>query len=89
MGRGKTYAKGITAINPAWLATLGKGSCTFSKPEVPPKMVGKKGGKGVVEMTKEGERDVLVTPHFGDLGVDLPPVKMKQRREGTRWVLVE
>jgi ATP-dependent RNA helicase DHX37/DHR1 len=24
---------GVTAINPAWLATLGKGSlCTFSKP---------------------------------------------------------
>ena len=50
---------------------------------------GKGGRKGIVEQVKEGEREVLVTPHFGDLGVDLPPVKMKQRREGTRWVLME
>ncbi|KAI5825792.1 P-loop containing nucleoside triphosphate hydrolase protein [Schizophyllum commune Tattone D] len=30
----KIWLKGITAINPAWLATIGKGSmCTYSKPK--------------------------------------------------------
>lgn len=85
---GKAWAKGITKINPGWLATLGKSSCSFSRPEVVPGR-GIKGKKGKVEELKEGEREVVVTPHFGDLGVDLPQVRMKQRREGTRWVLVE
>lgn len=85
---GKNYAKGITSINPVWLSTLGKSSCTFSKPELAGVKLGKaKSSK--LEQVKEGEREVFVTPHFGDLGVDLPPVRMKQRREGTRWVLVE
>jgi ATP-dependent RNA helicase DHX37/DHR1 len=42
-------------------------------------------GKGT---EKDGdERDVFVTPHFGSLGVELPAVKVKQRRVGGRWVL--
>ncbi|WWD17862.1 hypothetical protein CI109_102306 [Kwoniella shandongensis] len=85
----KTWMKGNTKINPAWLTSLGKGLCTFSKPmDVPGKLIGgvKKvqGGTGTVE-----EREVFVTPHFKDLGVDLPVIKMKQRKEGPRWVLVE
>lgn len=86
-GRGRTWVKGVTKINPGWLSSLGKGSCTFSKPEVAVTKGRAAGGK-IVQL-KEGEREVLVTPHFGDLGVDLPVVRMKQRREGTRWVLVE
>lgn len=31
-------------------------------------------------------RDAYVTPHFGDLGVDLPALKVKQRLEKGRWV---
>jgi hypothetical protein len=41
-------------------------------------------------LEKEGDvREVFVTPHFKDLGVDLPAIKMKQRREGARWVVCE
>ncbi|KAL4251928.1 hypothetical protein ABKN59_002637 [Abortiporus biennis] len=28
----RVYIKGVTAIHPAWLSTLGKSQCTFSKP---------------------------------------------------------
>ncbi|WVQ85563.1 hypothetical protein IAT38_007729 [Cryptococcus sp. DSM 104549] len=83
----KPWMKGVTKINPAWLTSLGKGLCTFSKPvEMPSKAkaLGRQVGKG-----GEEERDVYVTPHFKDLGVDLPVMKMKQRKEGTRWVLLE
>jgi hypothetical protein len=31
-------------------------------------------------------RDAYVTPHFGDLGVDLPALKVKQRLDKGRWV---
>ena len=84
---GKAWVKGITSLHPAWLASLGKSACSFSKPEAPP--VGVKRAKGKMEEIKEGEREVLVTPHFADLGVDLPPIRVKQRRQGTRWVMVE
>jgi ATP-dependent RNA helicase DHX37/DHR1 len=89
-GEGKRWMKGVTRINPGWLASLGKGLCTFSTPrEMPGK--GKSGnGIGIAAMGgKEDERDVVVVPHFRDLGVDLPAVRRKQRRKGTRWVLVE
>jgi ATP-dependent RNA helicase DHX37/DHR1 len=84
----KAWMKGITKINGAWLPTLGKGLCSFSRPvDVPGKVSAK-----TLEMQggKQGDvREVLVVPHFGALGVDLPPVKKKQRREGARWVLVD
>lgn len=76
--------KGVTKINPGWLSTLGKGMCSFSKPV---EAIMK--GRGKREDVREGEREVVVVPHFRDLGVDLPGVRRKQRREGTRWVLVE
>lgn len=84
----KAWMKGITKINGAWLPTLGKGLCSFSRPvDVP----GKVSAKSLeLQGGKQGDvREVLVVPHFGALGVDLPPVKKKQRREGARWVLVE
>ena len=83
-GEKKTYMKGSTSVNPSWLAELGKGQCTWSKPE---ELQVKGRGKG--DDVKEGEREVWVIPHFGDLAVDLPPKKMTQRRDGTRWVLVQ
>jgi ATP-dependent RNA helicase DHX37/DHR1 len=84
----KAWMKGITKINGAWLPTLGKGLCTFSRPvDVP----GKISARALeIQGGKQGEeREVLVVPHFGALGVDLPPVKKKQRREGARWVLLD
>ncbi|WRT64167.1 uncharacterized protein IL334_001096 [Kwoniella shivajii] len=83
----KTWIKGLTKINPTWLTTLGKGLCSFSKPIEMPKT------KSTIITTKNKsgveEREVYVTPHFKDLGVDLPIMKMKQRKEGPRWILVE
>ena len=80
----RPWMRVVTQINPAWLSALGKGMCSYSRPTE----VGREGGSKVAEV-KEGERVVSVVPHFRDLGVDLPAVKMRQRREGTRWVLVE
>jgi ATP-dependent RNA helicase DHX37/DHR1 len=80
----RPYLKGITKIQPAWLAVLGKDMCTFSRPVDPP------GAASKARLNPAGnEREVIVVPHFGDLGIDLPPVKRKQRREGTRWVMME
>ncbi|WVQ70890.1 hypothetical protein IAR50_000415 [Cryptococcus sp. DSM 104548] len=80
----KPWMRNITKINPAWLPSLGKSLCTFSRPmEMPTKGMGKRVGEN------DNEREVFVTPHFKDLGVDLPVQKKKQRREGTRWVLVD
>lgn len=77
--------KGVTKVHGSWLAVLGKDICTFSRPLETPGMRAKMGQKAA----NETEREVIVVPHFGDLGVDLPPVKRKQRREGTRWVTLE
>jgi ATP-dependent RNA helicase DHX37/DHR1 len=72
----------VTKIQPAWLAVLGKDMCTFSRPVETP------GAAAKTRLNPAGnEREVIVVPHFADLGVDLPPVKRKQRREGTRWVM--
>jgi ATP-dependent RNA helicase DHX37/DHR1 len=91
-GPGKAWLKGVTKINPTWLATLGKGMCTFSRP-VEMTTTGKpKSGLSALGNGlggKDDTREVIVVPHFSDLGVDLPAVKRKQRREGTRWVMVE
>ncbi len=73
--------KGVTRVQGTWLAVLGKDMCTFSRPLETPGMRAK-------SLTAT-EREVVVVPHFGDLGVDLPPVKRKQRREGTRWITLE
>ncbi|WVQ97439.1 hypothetical protein IAU59_004552 [Kwoniella sp. CBS 9459] len=91
----KPWLKGNTKINPNWLSSLGKKMCSFSKPMEMPAS-GARGTKSMSLKTgttrnKDGteEREVFVTPHFKDLAVDLPVIKMKQRKEGPRWVLVE
>ena len=49
---------GVTIVNSAWLASLGRGSlCTFSKP------------------MKNSAGNMMVIPHFGPEGWELPPVK--------------
>ena len=56
---GRTWLKGVTVVNPAWLAQLGAktGLCTFSKPF--------KGRDGAM----------YVTPRFGPEGWELPAVR--------------
>ncbi|KAJ9098676.1 hypothetical protein QFC21_004324 [Naganishia friedmannii] len=88
----KVWIRTITKINPAWLATLGKSMCTFSRPlEMPSTAAQTKSsavatGKKAVEKTNAEIRDAYVTPHFGDLGVDLPVMKVTQRLEKGRWI---
>ena len=84
MRTGKPWLKGVTQIHPAWLSELGRGMCSFSRPEA---VAGRVNGLGFER--EEKEREVMVVPHFRGLGVDLPAVRRRQRREGTRWVLVE
>lgn len=86
----KVWVKGVTKINGSWLPQLGKGLCTFSRPvEMPAATSASSAGRVKKGKGGEDEREVVVIPHFGALGVDLPPVKKTQRRDGTRWVLVD
>lgn len=78
----RVFIKGNTKIQASWLAVIGKDMCSFSRP------VESAGAKSKLS-ANGNERDVIVVPHFGDLGVDLPPIKRKQRRDGTRWIMVD
>ena len=82
----KPWLKGITKINSSWLSHLGKGMCIYSRPE---EVVIKGGKANKAREATDSEREVVVVPHFRPLAVDLAPIKKKQRREGTRWVLVD
>lgn len=31
-------------------------------------------------------REAFVTPHYGDLGIDLPIVKVMQKKDRGRWI---
>lgn len=79
----------ITKINPAWLPTLGKPLCTFSKPLETPLTVlaAKKGGAPV---SKSGDtRQTFVVPRFGaGMGIELKPVEVTQKLVQGRWVFV-
>ncbi|KZT60313.1 P-loop containing nucleoside triphosphate hydrolase protein [Calocera cornea HHB12733] len=86
----KPYIKTLTVVNPAWLATLGRSLCTFSKPMQLPPGAGALGGGKLKAARLGGEtRQVHVVPRFGPAGWELPPVLMTQKREGTRWVYVQ
>ena len=83
-GAGKQWMKGVTKINASWLWTLAGGMCSLSRPvELPGQ------ARGVHDRTKGDEREVVCVPHLRSMGVDLPPTKVRQKREGSRWVLVE
>jgi ATP-dependent RNA helicase DHX37/DHR1 len=86
---GKTWMKGLSGVNPAWVAELGKGFVGFRKPQELAGLAIGKARKGMAAEVKEGEREVVVVPFIRELGVELPGKKMTQKREGTRWVLVE
>ena len=88
----------ITKINTAWLSTLGKPLCTFSRVletagSAPSKLSARsalslqaaKTGMPVVGV----ERECFVVPRFADFdGLQLAPVKATQKRVGSRWVFV-
>lgn len=78
----------ITKINPAWLSTLGKSLCTFSRPlEMPSASLKSRSTKLAGKNTGQETRDAFVTPHYGDLGIDLPAIKVTQRKDRAgRWV---
>lgn len=81
----KDWMRGITKINPGWIWSLGKSLCVVTRPT---EMEGTAASR-VEERLRGVEREVGVVPNFRPLGVDLPAVKIKQRREGSRWVYVE
>lgn len=85
----KVWIKNVTKVNPAWLSSLGKSMCTFSRPlEMPSQAIkGKSGSAAQAGPSDPNVRDVYVVPHFGDLGIPLPTIKVKQRKvAGGRWV---
>ncbi|KAI8332790.1 P-loop containing nucleoside triphosphate hydrolase protein [Chlamydoabsidia padenii] len=75
---GRNWLKGVTAVEPKWLAKIGKSLCTFGRPlEYPyPKLIN----------DNKNHRLCHVIPNFGPKGWPLPPIEIEQRRDGTRWV---
>ncbi|KAI8640295.1 P-loop containing nucleoside triphosphate hydrolase protein [Parasitella parasitica] len=75
---GKTWLKGVTAVEPKWIAKIGKDLCSFGRPlDFPlPKYTS----------DKKDRKLVYVVPSFGPKSWPLPPIQVEQRREGTRWV---
>lgn len=57
----RVFIKGLTAVNAAWLSSLGKATlCTYSKP------------------FRRTDGALMVTPHFGPEGWELPAVKAEK-----------
>jgi ATP-dependent RNA helicase DHX37/DHR1 len=74
----KVWLKGVTKVEPKWLAKIGKAMCTYGKPlEFPvPKFMNE----------KKTIKKSWVVPSFGPKGWPLPPVEIEQKLVGTRWV---
>ncbi|KAI9304037.1 P-loop containing nucleoside triphosphate hydrolase protein [Cunninghamella echinulata] len=76
---GRTWLKGVTAVEAKWLSKIGKQLCTFGRPldyPVPTLING-----------NPNHRYCHVVPSFGPKGWQLPPVQVEQRRNGTRWTI--
>ncbi|KAI8582343.1 hypothetical protein K450DRAFT_228538 [Umbelopsis ramanniana AG] len=74
----KVWLKGVTKVEPKWLAKIGKSMCTYGKPlEFP-----------VAKFMNEKKtvKKSWVVPSFGPKGWPLPPVEIEQKLVGTRWV---
>ncbi|KAJ1846199.1 putative ATP-dependent RNA helicase DHR1, partial [Coemansia sp. RSA 2703] len=72
----RLWAKVVTAIDPAWLATVAQPLCTFGNPLPYP----------LPQYNDAHDRMVChVEPHFGPRSWPLPMVKVEQVRVGTRW----
>jgi len=74
----------LTKINSAWLPTLGKPLCTFSKPLDQPVSAA---AAAKLKSEKPDERQVFLTPRFGvGDGIELKPVLVSQKLVNGRWV---
>ncbi|KAI8986924.1 P-loop containing nucleoside triphosphate hydrolase protein [Pilobolus umbonatus] len=76
---GKNWLKGVTSVEPKWIAKIGKDLCTYGRPLEFPL------AKYIDE--KKDRKLVYVVPSFGPKGWPLPPIQVEQHREGTRWVM--
>lgn len=77
----------ITKINSAWLPTLGKPLCSFSKPiETPNTAIA---NAAASKSTNGDTRQTFVVPRFGSgVGIELKPVQVTQKLVNGRWVFV-
>ncbi|KAF1796039.1 P-loop containing nucleoside triphosphate hydrolase protein [Mucor lusitanicus] len=75
---GKTWLKGVTAVEAKWIAKIGKDLCSFGRPLDFP--------LPTYTSDKKDRKLVYVVPSFGPKSWPLPPIQVEQRREGTRWV---
>lgn len=87
-GAGKLWLKTLTKVNGAWLPTLGRSLCAFSK------KAEADGPEALSAAAKAGlkvsadTRACFVTPRFGPgAGVELKPVLALQRRVNGRWII--
>ncbi|CAO1630415.1 unnamed protein product [Parajaminaea phylloscopi] len=70
--RGRVFLKGLTAINPNWIAKLGKDMCSFSKPEPLDRQGGSSLAATIAALKKSSgagpttsEQQVVMTPTYG------------------------
>lgn len=86
----------VTRISTAWLPTLGKPLCTFSRMlEAAPGETAVSASASALTTTKTAadgsaqERVCFVVPKFADFEMlKLAPIKATQKRVGSRWVFV-
>ncbi|KAJ1723782.1 putative ATP-dependent RNA helicase DHR1 [Coemansia erecta] len=72
----RLWAKVVTAVDPAWLATVARPLCSFGNPLPYP----------LPQYNAARDRMVChVEPRFGPRAWPLPSVKVEQTRTGTRW----
>ncbi|KAK4050571.1 putative ATP-dependent RNA helicase DHR1 [Microbotryomycetes sp. JL221] len=86
----KVWLRTLTVINPAWLPTLGRPMCTFSKPVESPETTLAQGKVRAAKADKtlgSDTRQTFVIPRFGPgTGIELKPVLMTQKLVNGRWV---
>lgn len=83
---------GNTKVNTAWLPSLGKPLCTFSR------ILETTDDAGIAQMSAtvkklhsaaSDQRECYVVPKFADFDMlKLDPIKATQKRVGSRWVFV-
>ncbi|KAJ1913724.1 putative ATP-dependent RNA helicase DHR1 [Mycoemilia scoparia] len=74
----RLYMKGVTVIDPRWLVAIGRGLCEFGKPRAHPAPIYNK---------NRDEMECYVDATFGLKEWPIPPVKVLQKRVGTRWAI--
>lgn len=81
-GEKRVWMETVTPLEPSWIASLAPaGLCTYGKPLDQP--------RPVYTDASRTEADVWVVPSFGPRSWPMPPIKVRQRRIGTRWILCQ